>query len=88
MSNPHFSDEARQKLADQQDLTDLGRLPERIRNIARFWGGTAQGSKALFVLAQTDGLTRDVAKLRMEIVKVHDPEIRQELLQWLESRAS
>lgn len=66
--------------------TDLGRLPERIRRLAYFWGGSASGCKELYTLASTDGRTRDVAALRTEIRHIHDARGRDELLAWLNSR--
>jgi hypothetical protein len=81
------NDESRPVSALSQGLIDLGRLPERIRKIAGFWGGSTTGSQALYELAQTNGFTRDVDALRSEIYKVHDRRVREEFLVWLAGRA-
>ena len=70
----------------KEKWTDLGRLPERIRRLAYFWGGSANGCRRLYTLASTDGRTQDVAALRAEIRRIHDPRGRNELLAWLNSR--
>lgn len=86
MSQSIESDASRRVPALSQGLIDLGRLPERIRNIAGFWGGSTPGSQGLYELAQTDGFTRSVDELRSEIARVHDRKVREELLAWLEAR--
>jgi len=67
-------------------LIDLGHLPERIRRIAGFWGGSTAGTQALYELCQTDGLARSVGDLRSAIARVHDHRVRDEFLVWLDSR--
>ncbi len=64
-------------------LIDLGHVPKRIRSLAYFWGGTNTGAKALYELAQMDGLVGNVDELRSNIFRVHDLKIRDELLTWL-----
>ena len=81
------SDASRRALARRHGLIDLGRLPLRIRKIAGFWGGSTTGARAIYELVQLNGFTHSVDKLRSEIVRIHDPSVRDELLVWLESHA-
>lgn len=73
-------------MARRQGLTDLGPVPKRIRTIANFWGGSTTNARAMYELAQADGLVRSIDELRSEMDSVHDPKVRDELLAWLESR--
>jgi hypothetical protein len=77
------SEASRRAFARRHGLTDLGRLPERIRNVARFWGGSNEGARALYELATTDGMVRSTEDLRSEMSRVHDLKVRDELLAWL-----
>ena len=86
MIEPNESDQSRRALALRHRLIDLGRLPERIRRIAGFWGGSTTGAQAINELVQSDGLTRNIDKLRSEIARIHDARVRTEFLEWLESR--
>lgn len=80
------ADSSRGALARRHGLVDLGRLPDRIRKIAGFWGGSAVGVMALYELAQRDGLIGSIDTLRTEMSQVHNPRDREELLVWLKSR--
>lgn len=80
------SNASRRAFAQSNGVIDLGRLPERIRGIAGFWGGSTTGARAIYQLVQSDGFTRSIDELRSEIVKIHDPGIRKEFLLWLASR--
>ena len=75
---------SRRSFARRHGLIDVGRLSERIRKVANFWGGSGSGARALYELAQTDGLVRNIDDLRTEMNRVHDPKVRDELLTWLE----
>ncbi|MGA7981423.1 MAG: hypothetical protein WCA32_14535 [Chromatiaceae bacterium] len=77
---------SRGAFAHRYGLTDMGHLPERIRRIAGFFGGSTAGAQALYQLAQTDGLTQSIDELRLDIASVHDPKVRDELLAWVRSR--
>jgi hypothetical protein len=77
---------SRRALARRDGLIDLGHLPDRIRQIAGFWGGATMDTGAIYQVAQTDGFVTDIAVLRAEIIRIHDPKVRDELLGWLESR--
>lgn len=81
------SEASRRAFALRHGLTDLGCLPERIRTVAHFWGGSNEGVRALYELATTDGMVRSIDDLRSEMSRIHDPKVRNELLVWLESRA-
>jgi hypothetical protein len=72
--------------APQQGLIDLGRLPDRIRGIAQFWGGATMEARPLYELVRRDGVIKGVDELRQAMTKVHDPKVRAELLDWLGSR--
>jgi len=41
---------------------------------------------AIYQVAQTDGFVTNIAVLRAEIIRIHDPKARDELLVWLEGR--
>jgi hypothetical protein len=86
MTDSTANDFSRSAFAQRCGLTDMGHLPERIRRIASFWGGSTVGARALYELSQTDGLARSIDELRSDIARVHDPKIREELLAWLQSR--
>jgi len=72
--------------AQQQGPIDLGRLPDRIRSIAQFWGGATMEARPLYELVRRDGVVRGVDELRLAMTKVHDAKVRDELLDWLGSR--
>jgi hypothetical protein len=86
MTESNESNKSRYALARRHGLIDLGRLPERIRKIAGFWGGSTTGAQAINELVQSNGFTRNVEKLRSEIARVHDARVRKEFLEWLASR--
>ncbi|MEJ2386979.1 MAG: hypothetical protein P8Y27_06595 [Chromatiaceae bacterium] len=85
MTESTANDESRGAFAHKYGLTDMGHLPERIRRIAGFWGGSTAGAQALCELAQTDGLARSIEELRSNIASVHDARVRDELLVWLQT---
>lgn len=80
--------ESRRALALQDGLTDLGHLPDRIRQVAQFWGGSTRDARPLYDLTRRDGMTADVDALRLSMTKVHDLKVRGELLGWLNSRVA
>ena len=67
-------------------VVNLGRLPERTRGIAQFWGGATVEARPLYDLARGDGMIKGVEGLRQAMTRVHDPKIRAELLDWLGAR--
>jgi len=67
-------------------VVNLGRLPERIRGIAQFWGGATIEARPLYDLARGDGMIKGVEGLRQAMTKVHDLKVRAELLDWLDAR--
>jgi hypothetical protein len=73
-------------MARRDGLIDLGHLPDRIRQIAGFWGGATKDAGAIHQLAQTDGFAMNIVVLRAEISRIHDLNVRSELLGWLDSR--
>lgn len=77
---------SRPALAQRHRLTDLGLVPKRIRALANFWGGSSTGGRAMYELAQRNGLIRSIGELRSEISRLQDPKARNELLTWLASR--
>lgn len=81
------SNGSRRAFAQSNGVTDLGRLPDRIRAIAGFWGGSAPGARAIHELVRSNGFTRSIDELRSEITRIHDHGIRKEFLLWLASRA-
>jgi hypothetical protein len=86
MNKPITTATSRHDLAQQQGLVDLGRLPDRIRRIAQFWGGATVDARPLYELTHRDGMIRNVDELRSAMTKVHDSKVRAELLDWLGSR--
>jgi hypothetical protein len=83
MTESTANDESRGAFGHEYGLTDMGHLPEPVRRIASFWGGSTAGAQALYELAQTDGLVRSIDELRLDIARVHDRKVRDELLAWL-----
>jgi hypothetical protein len=69
-----------------QGAVDLGRLPDRIRSVAQFWGGARRDVWPLYELVLSDGVTSEIGELRLAIAKIHDANVRAELLEWLRSR--
>jgi hypothetical protein len=65
---------------------DLGPLPDRVRRLASFWGGSVSGAQSLYTLASTDGWTQDPVALRTEIRRIQDHRARDELLAWLNGK--
>jgi hypothetical protein len=78
--------ESRRALALHEGLVDLGHLPDRIRQVAQFWGGSTRDARPLYDLTRRDGMTADVDALRLSMIRVHDRKVRGELLGWLDSR--
>jgi hypothetical protein len=77
---------SRRPLARRHGLTALGPVPERIRSIVSLWAGPSTGSRAMYELAQTNGLVRSTSRRGQKWPECKDPKARDELLTWLESR--
>ena len=58
MIESNEGNQSHRALARRHGLIDLGRLPERIRKIAGFWGGSTTGARAINELVHSDGLPR------------------------------
>jgi len=50
MSDPLPTDQARAAQRAEYELTDLGRLPEPVRELAYSWGGTVPGAIAPYMV--------------------------------------